>query len=86
MTEEALLRGIVPAVAPAGHGLPQTGVADNLPELLAGIMAALITVNQRLDIQRNTMVFHEDMDGFQDEIHLKRVAEDIGEDLFGKCV
>ena len=67
-------------------GLPQTGVADNLPELLAGIMAALITVNQRLGIQRNTMVFHEDMDGFQDEIHLKRVAEDIGEDLFGKCV
>ena len=44
----------------------------------AGIMAALAAVNQSLCFQRETMVFHEKLNGFQDEIHFKGIAEDIG--------
>ena len=50
MAEEALLRSIIPAAAPAGHGLAQTAVFEELDETQAGIVAALVAVNQRLRI------------------------------------
>ena len=59
MAEEALLRSIIPAVAPAGHGLPQAAVFEDLDETQAGIVAALVAVNQRLLIQGNAVFLYQ---------------------------
>lgn len=56
VAEKALLRGIVPAVATAGHGLAERRVAGDLTEFPAGIVAALVTVDQRFGIKRGSMV------------------------------
>jgi hypothetical protein len=47
MTIEAFLRGIVPAVSPSGHRAPEIGIGYDLNEFIAGIVAALVAVNQR---------------------------------------
>lgn len=46
MAEEALLRSIVPAVATAGHRLAKFSVLHDLDETVAGIVTALVTMNQ----------------------------------------
>ena len=86
MAEEALLRSIIPAVAPAGHGLPQAAVFENLDETQAGIVAALVAVNQRLRIQGNAVFLYQDMYCLQNEVQFKRWAEDIRQDLLCKGV
>ena len=81
MSKEALLRSIIPAVAPAGHGLPQTAVFEDLDETHTGIVAALVTVNQCLRIQGNAVFLYQAVDRLQNEIQFKGWAEDIGQDL-----
>lgn len=44
VTEETLLRGIIPAVTTAGHGLTEIGVLDDLTEFFAYVVTALIAV------------------------------------------
>lgn len=43
--EEALLRRVVPAIAPAGHGLPQFTALNQLNELQTGVMDPLAVVD-----------------------------------------
>ena len=81
MAEEALLRSIIPAVVPVGHGLPQAAVFENLNETQAGIVAALVAVNQRLRIQGNAVFLYQDMDCLQNEVQFKGWTEDIRQDL-----
>ena len=44
MTEEALLRGIIPAVAPAGHGLYEVGILELFDKSIACVMTSLVRV------------------------------------------
>ena len=53
MTEEAFLRSVIPTVTLAGHGLHKIVISQLLDELLAGIMAALVAVDNRF-MQDNT--------------------------------
>ena len=46
MAKEAFLWCIIPAAAPAGHGLPKLFVSDDLDETAACVMAALIRMCQ----------------------------------------
>lgn len=42
MAEEAFLRSIVPAVTPAGHGLAEFFIIQDINEFMAGIVTALV--------------------------------------------
>jgi hypothetical protein len=44
MAVEAFLRSIVPAVAPAGHGLAELLILKDVDEAVAGVMTALVGV------------------------------------------
>ena len=83
MAEEAFLRGIVPAVTPAGHRLAQGTTPDELDEFHTGIVATLIAVKDSPVGEGNAVVLHETSHSFQDEVHFQGLAEDIGEDLLG---
>ena len=50
MAEEAFLRGVVPAVGPAGHGLAELAVLHQLYKFHAGVMGALAAVDQDLGL------------------------------------
>ena len=45
MTEEAFLWSVVPAVTASGHGLYEIGVMELLYEGIAGVMTALVAVD-----------------------------------------
>ncbi|MCI8524522.1 MAG: hypothetical protein HFF17_01055 [Oscillospiraceae bacterium] len=68
LAEEALLWSMIPAAAPAGHGLPQAAVFEDLDETQADIVAALVTVNQRLRIHGDAVFLYQDMDCLQNEV------------------
>ncbi len=70
VAEEALLRCVVPAVASAGHGLPQRAVLQETNELHTGVVAALIAVEDRPAVEGDPVVFHQFLHGFQYKIHL----------------
>ena len=77
MAEEAFLRSIVPAVSPTGHGLTEFFIIKDIYELVAGIVAALIGMNDRFRLEGDSMIFHQFVDGFQDEIHFQRWTEHV---------
>lgn len=81
VSKEALLRGVVPAVASAGHGLPQSAVLKKLNKLHTGVVAALVTVKDRAFAQGNAMVFHQPLHSLQHEIHLKGLAKGVGQNV-----
>ena len=86
MAEKAFLRRVVPAVPLPGHRLPQVAVFYEVDELDAGIMTALIAVNDRLLVQRYSVPFHQLLHGIQHEIHFEGFTQHMGEDLLGAGV
>ena len=86
MAKEALLRSIIPAVTPAGHRLTKFGVFHDLDETVAGIVTALVAMNQSFCTQGNTMMLYQLLHRFQNKVQLQRFAENIRKNLFGKCV
>ena len=56
VTEEALLRSIVPAVAASRHGLAKVGILQNLNELVAGVVNALIGMDDGFSVKRDAMI------------------------------
>lgn len=50
MAEEALLGRVVPAVGATGHGLAEPAVLHQLDKLHAGVMGALVAVDQDLGL------------------------------------
>lgn len=72
MAEEAFLWSVIPAVAPAGHGLPKLLVPDDLDETAACVMAALIRMNNGFRMKREPMVSHQLTDRFQHKIDRQR--------------
>ncbi len=58
VAKEALLGCVVPAVAFAGHGLPQGAVLQELNELHAGVVAALIAVEGGFFAQGDAVISH----------------------------
>ena len=71
VAEEALLGCVIPAVGTAGHGLAEPAVLHQLNKLYAGVMGALVTVDQDLGLQGWTMSFHQLIHGLQNGIHLR---------------
>ena len=60
MAEEAFLWSVIPAVAPAGHGLPKLLVPDDLDETAACVMAALIRMNNGFRMKRVSWLVNQD--------------------------
>ena len=75
VTEEALLRSIVPAVSLPGHGLDELVVLELLYEGSACVMASLVAVNDCRVIQCAAMFFHEEIDRFKNEFHMQVFAQ-----------
>ena len=86
MAEEAFLWGIIPAAAPAGHGLPKLFVSDDLDETATCVMAALIRMNHGFHMKREPMVSNQLADRFQHKIYCQRGAEYILKDLLCKSI
>ena len=86
MSEKAFLRGVVPAVTAPGHGLNERLVPEPVDEGVARVMAALVTVDNRFVVQRETVILHETVNGFQNEVHFEIPAQPVGENLAGECV
>ena len=76
----------VAAVSPAGHGLAEFFIIKDIYELVAGIVAALIGMNDRFRLEGDSMIFHQFVDGFQDEIHFQRWTEHVRQYLLGKGI
>ena len=86
MAEEALLRGVIPAIASAGHGLYEMVVFQHLYESLACIMAPLVTVDDRRIVQCAAVLRDQPVHRLQHKIHHQVPAQLIGEDLPRKRV
>lgn len=86
VTKEALLGGVVPAVAPSGHRLPQLLVFHNTDKLITGVMAALVAVQDGRALQRNAVILDKLQNRFKDKINLYGVTDHVGKDLSGKSV
>ena len=68
MTEEAFLRGIIPAVTATGHGLTEVRILHDLPELFSGVVAVLVTMDECFIIKGGAVFFNQDVDGLQDKV------------------
>ena len=71
MPKEALLRCVVPTVGFSGHGLAQMIVLNDLDEFQAGVMGALIAIDQGFRMQRNAMVFNQLIHRIKDKINFR---------------
>ena len=79
--KEALLRGIVPAIATARHRLYEFRILQLFDESVAGIMNALIAVNNGLIVQDSTMFLDQVFHRFQHKINLQVFAQLVRENL-----
>lgn len=77
MAEEAFLWGVIPAAAPAGHGLPKLFVSDDPNETAACVMTALIRMNNGFRMKREAVVSNQLADRFQHKIYCQRGAKYI---------
>ena len=83
MTEETFPRRVIPTVSPSGHGLAQIFLLKNPNKFAACVMRPLIAVRDGFLMKRYPVFPYQRGHGFQNEIHLKRVAERISQNLFG---
>ena len=58
----------------------------NLGEIVAGVMAALIRVYDGFSPERASVIPDQVIDSLQNEFHLQRVADHIGQNLLGKSI
>ena len=72
VSEEALLRSVVPAVAPAGHGPAQLPALHQLDKLQAGVVGPLVAMDHSPFVQRGAMVLHQPLHHLQDKIRFQR--------------
>ena len=56
MSKKTFLWGVIPTVAATGHGLDKLTVPEFLDECIAGVVAALITVDNCFIIQRASVL------------------------------
>lgn len=50
---------------------------------MAGVMASLVRVYKTFDFKRISVIPDQVIDRFQNEVHLQRVADHVGQDLLG---
>ena len=86
MPVEALPWRVVPAVASTGHTLTKPKILDKRHELDAGVMAALIDVNQSIFLKRYTIIPLHNSDRFKNEINFQTVAEHMCQSFLGICI
>ena len=70
----------------AGHGLAQFSVIKDVDKASAGIMTALVAVDNCFGMQGDSMVCDQPLHCFQYEVHFQRFAEHIREYLFRKSI
>ena len=81
MAVEALLWGVIPAVATTGHRLYEVGVLELLDIGIACVMTALVAVNDGLVIQNTAVLCDKRIDRFKHKVDLEAHAHLVGEDL-----
>ena len=86
VTEETLLRRIVPTVALSGHGLDEGGIPKFLDEGVAGVVATLITMNDRLIIQFRAVPSAQFVNRTEDELNPEIIAELVRKHFMGADV
>ena len=86
MTEEGFFGGVVPAVSSSGHRLSDVSVFKQIDKSYAGIMAALIGMNNGVSMDTVFMVSEEVFNSLKDEILLQRFRQHISQDLFCESV
>ena len=83
MSEEALLGCVVPAVALPGHGLDKLVVFQLLDESVAGVMAALVRVDDGGVVQGAAVLLNQRIHRLYHEIHFQRLTQPVGQNLSG---
>ena len=84
VAEEALHRGVVPAIPPPRHGLADAAVREVFPVFAGRVMASLVGMEEERagkPIDRIELPEHID-----DEGHVYRLGERPGDDLVGRRV
>ena len=79
MTEEALLWRVIPAIALPGHRLDKGSILELLDKGVAGIMAALIAVDNSCVIQFGSIFAAHDVNHVENKIDSKIVTEPVGQ-------
>jgi len=72
--KETLLRHVVPAIASAGHGLPQGAILQGMDKLHTGVVVA---VEARPAVEGGPVGIHQFSHGFQHKIHLKGLTAPV---------
>ena len=86
MTEKALLWGIIPAVAAAGHRLDKLCVLQLLYEGVTGIMTSVVAVNNRCIIQCASMFLNKPIYSFEHEINFESQTDAVTQDFMRKSI
>ena len=86
MTEEALLWGIIPAVASAGHGLYEVGILEFFDKSIACVMTSLVAVHDGFVVESAAVLFNKSIDSIEDEIDLEAYADFVSQDLMRKGI
>ena len=79
MTEEALLWRVIPAIALPGHGLDKGSILELVDKGVAGIMAALIAVDNSCVIQLGSIFAAHGVNHVENKIDSKIVTEPVGQ-------
>ena len=61
-------------------------IGKDADETVAGIMAALVTVDNRFRMKRKSLVFNQLAYRFKDKIHLQGFAQHIRKELSGEGI
>ena len=83
VTEKALPGCVVPAVSLPGHGLNERSIPELPDEGVAGIVAALIAVDDGRAVQLGSVLAAHSVDHVKDEVNPKIVAEPVGQHFMG---
>ena len=86
MPEQAFLRSVVPTVSPPGHGLTKVVIIQDRNELGACILTSLIGMDEGICLQLGTVLFHQLIYSFQNEIRIARAAAGTRQYLFSKGI
>lgn len=81
MTEERFDRCVVETVAPTGHGLNQSEVANESLVARMGIVEALVRMNHRLGMSLLLEMLFELFHRLKDEVHVKTRGQLVCHDL-----
>jgi hypothetical protein len=86
VTEEGLLRGIIPAVSPSRHGLAKPLLLQQLLVDGTRIMATLVGMDKGLGVKLHTSLFHQQVDRVCDEGEMEACRQVVREEFPCGCI